>query len=317
MTGDTSKLSFVMPSMLQDSRAFAVCEWLKKQCFSGRLIIVSGSNEVESTSFNEYSFVDFYSKPSLNILEAIVFGFQSVSTEFCCYIGDDDFPTLYGMARCVSFLEQNTDYDSARGASGYVRAKPFSNMLLRHENLSLSFVARVAVCGRYDNFTNLSSNNSFSRISAIQQDYIVSQFFVIRKTLAVQIYNNQWTEFSNPYYAEVASCVAHAALARTKFLPCHFLMRGIGEHRQASKKSDFRGKIELQRYLDVLPSPANLRAKITSAVTDIDMLKTHDQVNGWKYLIYSWRMIFRRLYFVARHQPRWLSLFVRIVHSKQ
>ena len=57
----------------------------------------------KALSFNEYSFVDFYSKPSLNILEAIVFGFQSVSTEFCCYIGDDDFPTLYGMARCVSF----------------------------------------------------------------------------------------------------------------------------------------------------------------------------------------------------------------------
>ena len=35
-----------------------------------------------NASFNEYSFVDFYSKPSLNILEAIGFGFQSVSTEF-------------------------------------------------------------------------------------------------------------------------------------------------------------------------------------------------------------------------------------------
>ena len=56
------------------------------------------------------------------------------------------------------------------------------------------------------------------------------------------------------------------------------------------QKSQIFGQIELQRYLDVLPSPANLRAKITSAVTDIDMLKTHDQVNGWKYLIYSWRM---------------------------
>ena len=73
------------------------------------------------------TFVDFYSKPSLNILEAIGFGFQSVSTEFCCYIGDDDF------RRCiiwhVVFFEK-TPIMIRTWSFGLRASEPFSNMLL-------------------------------------------------------------------------------------------------------------------------------------------------------------------------------------------
>ena len=150
------------------------------------------------------------------------------------------------------------------------------------------FAVRTALCGRYDNFTDLSSANCFSRISAIRKDYIVTQFFVTRASLAVQIYNKQWTKISNPYIGEVASCIAHAALARTKFLPCHFLMRGVGKHRQTTKKRDFLCQAELRRYLDDLPTLTYLREEIASAIAGVYMPRTRDSVTAGQGLIYSW-----------------------------
>ena len=89
------------------------------------------------------TFYGIIHKPDIGILESISLGFLSVTTAFCCYIGDDDFPNVAGLDACCSFLQDNPDFDSARGSAGYVPANGMVKILNSEQRPTLRFLFRL------------------------------------------------------------------------------------------------------------------------------------------------------------------------------
>ena len=113
---------------------------------------------------------------------------MSVTTAFCCYIGDDDFPNVAGLDACCSFLQDNPDFDSARGSAGYVPANGMVKILNSEQRPTLRFLFRLFLSNRYDGKTDLSSETPLKRVLAIEAEYIVTQFFVIRREIAKNLW---------------------------------------------------------------------------------------------------------------------------------
>ena len=122
-------LSIVVPTFNGVDRLIVLCNWIKSQNFGGILIVVSSDSVNDADKISEFKFVHFVHMPNSNVLEAMVAGFQLVSTRYCAYLGDDDLPTLKSYNKCCDFLDANPEYGSARGAMGFVNFQPLKILL--------------------------------------------------------------------------------------------------------------------------------------------------------------------------------------------
>lgn len=228
------RLSIVIPTYNGIERLIHLCRWIKNQNFDGTLIVVSSDDIDHSKDFSKFEFVRFFHRPKTNVLEAMVIGFQNVNSRYCCYLGDDDLPTLVSYQKCCDFLDDNSEYGSARGAMGfvdYIAFQKFHNSDLTEKFL---FLFRYFLSDRYDGYSDLSFESRNSRITMVLNQYIVSQFFITRSHIAKTLYSKDWSGISDHYLAERVWCFLHAASTRTKFVSGHFLMRGLGAYREPS-----------------------------------------------------------------------------------
>ena len=113
-------LTIVIPTFNGIGRLVNLCEWVKKHNFGGELIVVSSDAVDYSSYFSDFAFVRFLHCHKTNVLEAMVTAFQNLNTRYCCYLGDDDLPTLSSYQKCCDFLDDNHEYGSAGGAMGFV-----------------------------------------------------------------------------------------------------------------------------------------------------------------------------------------------------
>ena len=73
-----------------------------------------------SKYFSEFEFVRFLHHRKTSVLEASIIGFHNVKSRYCRHLGDDDLPILASYQKCCDFLDENSEYGSARGAMGFV-----------------------------------------------------------------------------------------------------------------------------------------------------------------------------------------------------
>ena len=316
-------LTIVMPTYNGAQRVNAVCEWLKRQCFIGTLLIISADEKALEIDRKSYEFLQIIYKPNLGIIASISLGFFSVTTAFCCYIGDDDFPNVAGLDACCSFLQDNPDFDSARGSVGYVHANSMFKLLNSEQRPTLSFLLRLFFSNRYDSKTDLSTEAPNKRVLAIEAKYIVTQFFVIRRDIAKKIYGNGWLKITGQYSAEVASCVAHAWLVKTALLPRHMLLRGYGDHRKQPRVEmpSYTFNQELGEYFSSFVSSKNEMSLLIECTNNLVTASNKNKFEAIKNEMQKkrfghgfWTTLPRRLYFTIFHQPTipWRALFGRI-----
>ena len=64
------------------------------------------------------------------------------------------------------------------------------------------------------------------------------------------LYNEAISTIRDIHLSEYAICYAHAALARSKYIPTLYMLRGIGKHRPNSKSDAQRHILEQTGYLE-------------------------------------------------------------------
>ena len=229
-------LTFVVPTLGGHQRILIICKWLQWQRFSGRLIIVASDDINPATYFIEFDFVTCVHAPKTNVLQAMAIGFQRVTTSYCSYLGDDDLPNIKSFQKCCQFLEGNLTFGAARGACGFVEFQPLQRVFVSKKKPSLAFYTKTLLSDRYDAPSDLSHRQAQSRVNSLYSNYIVAQFFVTRTEIAKNLWSEAWAKIPDPYLAERVWSLSHAALVRTKFISCHYLLRGLGVHRPAQKK---------------------------------------------------------------------------------
>lgn len=304
------QITFVVPTYNGLDRLQILCSWLWRQNFEGRLLAVVSDQNFSPKSFSNFAFVQFIHAPNTKILEAMRIGFNSVETKYSAYLGDDDLPTLEGVAVCCDFLEQNKEYGSAWGASGYINFLALQERVKAQKNSSLFQYLKVLISARYDNEIDLTHDQFRQRLHTLATHYNVSQFFVTRTALSKRLYGEAWSEISEPYLAERVWCFSHSILAKSKFLPVHFLTRGLGAHRPEQKKlTTGEQKIRWQKCENTIIKVANelsLTQKETSLLVSISCSTDQPKSEG-KFLLK--RLLFKvcksygsRAKFVFRYQ---------------
>ena len=119
---DSSLFSIVMPTknrpiFLQRSLLF-----LENQDFSGQLLIVDGSDDPMSTenqwiidSHTTLNIIYIHTGNLGNALTEMHQGLKNVTSKYSLMYHDDDFFFLDEIDKCIDFLENNSDYVSAKG----------------------------------------------------------------------------------------------------------------------------------------------------------------------------------------------------------
>ena len=228
--------TFVVPTLGGHQRVLVVCEWLRWQRFTGRLIVVASDDINPADYFIPFDFVACINSPKTNVLRAMKIGFEHVTTYYCCYLGDDDLPNVKSFQKCCLFLERNLAFGAARGACGYLEFQPLQRFFFSKKPPPLAFYAKILLSDRYDSPSDLSQSQAQLRVESLHRNYIVAQFFVTRTAIAKNLWSDAWTKIPDAYLAERVWSLSHAALVRTKFISCNYLLRGLGAHRPAQKK---------------------------------------------------------------------------------
>lgn len=239
-----SSLSFVVPSLNGEERLLFICRWLQALNFTGKYIIVDATTEDKSACYEDFLFVRYLHRPESDAIAAAVIGMQTVETEFSAFIGDDDVPLLSGYEKCVEALFRNTEYDSSHGYATYFDvgdSLEFSRLSLCGK---LFYALKLVMSPRYDTVIDLSDANAGKRLANIAMNYCVTQFFITRTSLAQQLYSEVIADIGDIHTSEYLLCYAQTAIAKSLFVPVHYLMRGLGIHRPNSRLEESRHVLE-------------------------------------------------------------------------
>ena len=117
------------------------------------------------------------------------------------------------------------------GVSSFIDFTYLQQRISSKAIFGLSAFIRVLFSARYDKNVNLSGEDSLKRVTALIDNYVVLPILHHKNVDNKKLYNEEWSKIPDPYLAERVWCASHAALTKSKFLPVHFLSRGLGEHR--------------------------------------------------------------------------------------
>lgn len=304
-------LSIVVPTFNGFDRLIVLCNWIKSQNFGGTVIVVSSDSVNGADKISEFKFVHFVHMPNSNVLEAMAAGFQLVSTRYSAYLGDDDLPTLSSYKKCCDFLDANPEYGSARGAMGFVNFSAIQNLADANSLSKIIFKFRTLCSDRYDGKSDLSQASSSARISSLVKNYIVSQFFVTRTDIAKRIYTADWSSSKEPHLAERVWCFAHATHTRTKFIPTHFLLRGLGLHRPVipnnvdEKSKNFGKRVQteyIKRVINNLQIAPSTKSRLAKEIFQQHQNKSRRRSSSIFMSLFWLKRLPRRIHFIMNYQ---------------
>lgn len=78
-------------------------------------IIVADSSDLPITFLNEFPNLKYFYFPKEQFIKKIYLILPYISTKYVVYCADDDFIVPQAIEQIVSFLDENSDYDSAQG----------------------------------------------------------------------------------------------------------------------------------------------------------------------------------------------------------
>ena len=249
-TACLSDFTFVIPTLNGAHRLMFLCQWLGHCNFSGTCIVIDATLLSQADKFEEYAFIEYLHLPQADTIKALAYGMQRVNTNFSAFLGDDDLPLLKSYEKCVSVLLSQQHLDSCYGHASFIN---FDELLYLETGgifRKFWFCARTFIAPRYDRPVALDNCDAKMRVRNLADQYIVTQFFVTRTKVLKTLYNEPISTIRDTHLSEYAICYAHAALARSKYIPNLYMLRGIGNHRPNSRRDERRHILEQTGYVE-------------------------------------------------------------------
>ena len=86
-------------------------------------ILVADSSDNEFLNLKKYPNIEYFHHPNTTMAEKICKTLKKVKTPYVSLSGDDDFILSSALNKCVVFIDDNPDYSSAIGRSGFFYKK--------------------------------------------------------------------------------------------------------------------------------------------------------------------------------------------------
>ena len=249
-TACLSDLTFVIPTLNGTHRLLVLCQWLAHCNFNGTCIVLDATFLSQADKFEEYAFIEYLHIPKADTIECLTYGMQRVNTNFSAFLGDDDLPLLKSYEKCVSVLLTQKHLDSCYGHASFINFDELFYLETGGISRKFWFGVKTFIAPRYDRPVALDNCNAKVRLQNLADQYIVNQFFVTRTKLLKTLYNEPISTIRDTHLSEYAICYAHAALARSKYIPVLYMLRGIGNHRPNSRRNERRHILEQTGYVE-------------------------------------------------------------------
>lgn len=226
--------------------------------------------------------------PGLNDVECMQQIIKSVSTPYVVFCADDDFLVPNSLEKCIRFLENNQDYNSAHGVAN---------------------VFTFQASGAYGKFVSsynyrlpsIEAETASQRILDHLSNYSVTLFCVHR----IESWQDMYKVITSKHFAaEMLPCCLSVIHGKVKQLDCFYLMRQ--NHNTRFKQLD---KHELMNspnwdksynhFIDILAGELSQQDSIT-----LDKSKNVIE-KAFKFYLDNWTnsMIYSRIGKVARYFP--------------
>lgn len=226
--------------------------------------------------------------PGLNDAECMQQIVKTVSTPYVVFVADDDFLVPNGLEKCISFLENNQDYNSAHGIANVFTLQssaPYGKFVSSYNYRLPSIEAETASQRILDHLSN----------------YSVALFCVHR----IESWKDMYADITPKHFAaEMLPCCLSVIHGKVKQLDCFYLVRQ--NHNIRFKQPDRHEWMSspdwdtsYNYFIDRLAEELSLQDGIT-------LEKSRNIIeNTFKLYLDSWTksMIYARIGKVARYIP--------------
>lgn len=253
----------------------------------------SNSEDVEKTK-NAIKYIGSKLKiiynefPGLNDAECMQQIVKTVSTPYVVFVADDDFLVPNGLEKCISFLENNQDYNSAHGIANKFNLEsdaPYGKFVNSYNYILPSIEAETAS----------------QRILDYLNNYSVALFCVHR----IESWKDMYSDITPRHFAaEMLPCCLSVIHGKVKQLDCFYLMRQdhIKRFEQPDKKKWMNSPdwdVSYNYFIDRLAKELSLQDGIT-------LKKSRNIIEkAFKLYLDSWTksMIYARIGKAVRYIP--------------
>lgn len=226
--------------------------------------------------------------PGLNDVECMQQIVKTVSTPYVVFVADDDFLVPNGLERCIGFLENNQDYNSAHGIANVFTLQssgPYGKFASSHNYRLPSIEAETASQRILDHLSN----------------YAVTLFCVHR----IESWKDMYSDITPKHFAaEMLPCCLSVIHGKVKQLDCFYLVRQ--NHNIRFKQQDRHEWMSSPDWDTSYKYFIDLLAKEISLQDGITLEKSRNNIEkAFKLYLDSWTKstIYSRIGKAARYMP--------------